>query len=404
MPNSCNGVQALEGLTLDQLDDFITSRASEYIPILGPVISLFEDNDSASRKEILNYLEHVIRGGDPDRIDRGEEAVIVARYFYQCPRCEKKIEEKDVEDYTVAYFQEKYEKGRGEIAEKYNLSPDFAFSPITETIPIEQYSTFRGSRVFEQLADTLPALLTDIPVKRKINFLYPGSGSHIAPLLTAMGLINAEVIDEASFIYTEIDKDSFYNLYYLLREALDKGVFEEVSANTWTTFANNDGSERNLTIRYKGKFIHIKFVLNHGGARYYRKDHLDWADVVIIHDPESGFFEGSVNLLSQMLIDAKDGVSPKNRLVVMEGHSEDYHFASSDTHFPDGMKQTKIVGQYGHCSGIDYVGEIKNCAYSSAGVFLLNDPPLVQMASKFQDAIELSLAIYTPPPRVYITK
>ena len=68
--------------------------------------------------------------------------------------------------------------------------------------------------------------------KRKITVLYPASGSHVTPLDIAHRLIQEGLIDEAKFIFTEIDKDSLGDLRGVLLSLAKTGLYTDLSEST----------------------------------------------------------------------------------------------------------------------------------------------------------------------------
>lgn len=143
--------------------------------------------------------------------------------------------------------------------------------------------------VFFDLAASIqrlnPAILSD----RNLSVLYPGSGAHVSPVLTAMGLIDSNAIDTAEFVYTELNPETAKNIYSGLMEIgrLKPGLLESVALNGDT-----------ITIVYKGKPITIRVDVNTeaeaglspGESRsgeifqYMTEEQFKKADLVILHD------------------------------------------------------------------------------------------------------------------------
>ncbi|OGQ48761.1 MAG: hypothetical protein A3I09_00570 [Deltaproteobacteria bacterium RIFCSPLOWO2_02_FULL_47_10] len=397
-PLNADVVKRLENLTINDLEGLISVGIGESIPILGPLFKLI-GGEKPSRKEVLRWLKMIISGGDPTRLDPGGETQRAALLFAKSGRCKIDIQSGDI----VKYLRDHWDKKRDEIAKSYGLEEGHVFSAVFETLRVETLATFRGLTSFSSLPALLPQLLPRLAATRRLNILYPGSAFHAAPLITAMKLIDSGIIDEAEFTYTEKERSYLSDLEYITRVCMEKGIFEQVVLDPFWKKFDDGGEERTLIITYKGHPIRIIFALNRSGEKYYRDDYFKRADLVIIHDPGHGFFEESVSLLSEMILQKTIESPQKDQVVIMEGVSNDSNYGPSNNPFPETMRQYEVGGPYGHCNGYNGVGEIKECKYSTARVFLMNDSALLEfvVGRKLDD---VSASIYTPPPRVYMVK
>jgi hypothetical protein len=179
---------------------------------------------------------------------------------------------------------------------------------------------------------------------------------------------------------------------------VDDGIFESQQIGMWRVFKGEDGKERDVVVIYKGHPITITFALNRSGAKYYRPEYLQNTDLIVIHDP-GGYFEGSAELLADILMDLRNVEAEKNRVVIMEGMANDTLGGPDRNPFPQDMVQYEIKGPYGHYEVFDWVGEVGKSSYNSARVFLLNDPALQKFAAAYSTVEELAGAIYKAPPK-----
>src|SRR5262249_35735015 len=65
---------------------------------------------------------------------------------------------------------------------------------------------FRSALAFEEAARS--HFLKEVTAERKLTVVYPGSGSHLAPLVLPMKLIDDHQIEEAKLLYYEINATS----------------------------------------------------------------------------------------------------------------------------------------------------------------------------------------------------
>lgn len=315
-----------------------------------------------------------------------------------------KITDRDIDSYEAEFNRETWEGKREKIKETFKFSsvPNPPFHKWINAVPVQYLSRFRGLPAFNKLSDTVVREGALDPT-RELNVLYPGSGSHVAPLITAMNLIDKGKIRGARFTYTEIKERPFDHLRYLLDMALDNGVFDEVAYHSPLPLQFKDGgTEQVIELTYKGRQIQIVFALNCSGDEYYRPEYLNRADVVVIHDID---FKGrqlkAFELLAKMLLHKREKFRQKRQLVIMDGEANK---ASEPGWFGVvkldqlGVAQEFVPGPYGHCSGYKGIGEMDECYYSSARVFRMDEHILMDLAAEIPAVEPLTYKLYMPAP------
>ena len=125
-----------------------------------------------------------------------------------------------------------------------------------------------------------PAFLTN----RSVKVLYPGSGSHVAVLDIAHYLISQNLIDDAKFIFTEIDPLVIPDLRKILFALRTDGFYENVVESEKVFGQNPPQKDITFEVTYKGKKIEIIFSLNRSGNDYYREEDFIDVDVFYNHD------------------------------------------------------------------------------------------------------------------------
>ena len=405
-------VKMFENKHINEIADRISDKPHEVIPIVGPIINLISNSSVKSEKQkLLEEIADIASESNPEIIDPGVETELVARLF--CSDNKNRFNVKspfntsitsaDIEEYHFESRAKFWEAHRNDIAKNYNLTKDNPFSKVFDNINIGLINTFRGISAFDELATHIPDMIPSVRETKKLNVLYPASGAHIAPVITAMKLIDDGTINTATFTYTEIRKKMFRYLHHIIKESVEYNVFNSLEDEGWEKF-ENQGAERKIVIQYNGGTINLLFALNRSGKKYYREEYLESADLVIIHDPGDGFFEGSAEIMANIIYEKRKQFPDKDQAIIMEGTSTANHFGPLKNPFPKSINQIEIKKQYGHCSGENGIGEVDKCAYVSARVFLLNDPALNNLADKYKDASSFSNALYSPPMRVRFYK
>lgn len=336
-----------------------------------------------------SYALDRLLSGDPGRVDPGDEAYIAAEIFTgpYAPVLPFAVAQSDLDSYALEYFS----AHREVVAREYHLeSVEHPFAGYFDNVSPYYFHDFRGLPVFDQLPDLVSANLPQISEHRELNVLYPGSGSHIAPLLTAMKLIDSGIIDRATFTFTEIS-DYSSRITGLLELGIQLGIFDSVNEGGPKHFLFA-GTEQSFEITYKGKKIVLVFALNRSGKEYYREDYLRRADLVVLHDPKDGYLRSSYDLLAHMQREKAKKFPESAQMVVMEGGRRDWEIG-----FPESLAISEISGPYGHCQGFHHnevLGEIWACQHRSAQAFLMNNPAFVEMASRSSSVGELSSLLF----------
>lgn len=377
-------VELYEGLTFEDFENFLP--------------------DVEGKEEFLNSLPEILvmeQEGDPFKIDPGLETFRVARYFdQQAPHLSFfGINGKDIEQYEKKLNRAEWEAKREEIKKTFRIEKmEHPFVRAMDGFPVNHWTLFRSLPVFKDWAVELLQTLESVRQNRSVTILYPGSGSHIAPLMTAVTLIDQGAIDQAEFIYTEIKEDEEEELRFLLSQLTGDKVFEKFWVGPWTVFGE-EGKERVLEVFYQGKTIRILFALNRSGEKYYRREYLERADAVILHDPGHGYLEESFKLLAKMLIQKQIHFPDKRQLLLMEGEQP----KEGLSHFPEGMAMKILEGPYGHCEGgAAGVGEVADCEIAFARSFLLNDPVLSKRVSELDFPESISGELFAPKSEVEV--
>lgn len=316
-------VKMLEGLTLGDFES-----------ILPP--------DDPDRKEVMQKLKQIIRGSNyyprhdarrnPARLDPLWETIHAARLFRTNPpdRDESyphlwpsRIIQEDIDAYQRATLVQWWEGHREKVREEFHLNTvNHPFASLFDRLPVDILSALRGLPVFDSLGEKMVRLIPAIAKSRKLQVLYPGSGFHVAPLLTALRLMDAGIIDEAAYLYTEIDPSHFAWLKHIFERGLGN-PFDRVTLEPKREFPG-EGSEQAILLDYKGHPLRIVFALNRSGENYYRPEYLKEADLVVIHDPGHGAFTDSFGLLAKVLWDKQAAGRGKEQVLIMEGTRKKY--------------------------------------------------------------------------------
>lgn len=385
-------LRAFEGLSLSDFE-----RALPYRP---------------GRKEVLEKLKYIIAGtsihfddndGDFSKLDPVWETLRASRLFLSDAKgayphlWPLRITEQDYDAYRHAAQIRYWEKNRPKIKETFQLG--LVKHPLVELcdeLPILQLTTLKGLPSFDRLAKEILPMVPRIAQSKKLNVLYPGSGFHVAPLITALRLMDEGIIHEATYIYTEIKPEHFVTLAGILNRGIGN-IFDRLAVEKNRVF-QDEGFEQTILLHYKGHPIRLVFALNRSGKDWYRKEYLREADLIVIHDPSNGSFTSSFNLLAQILFDKRSLVPEKPQVVIMEGtrsHRPDDQFG-----FPSSMPQVLLPGTYGHCGGHFSVAEIEFCNFDSARAFPLHDPTLLSLAARHATAQKLSWTLFSPDQEV----
>lgn len=393
-PANAGRVRIFEGITHTRLKNMLAGY---------PV-------DAATQKNLDDIFTQD-PAGKPDSIDRGTEAqnlaeeLQAANHFLWKGKSPLffKIRSKDIQLYKQ---QEEVEAWKARGDESFNElgigKVNHPLAQVARDLGVTHFHNFRSLPAFDRLAQTIANELPAVKISRHLEVLYPASGFHIAPLLTAFRLMDQNLIDTASYTYTEIDKSAFGELCSYAEVLVNKGVCDSFSLKTPKIFGpyGSEGKEYKLELVYKGKTICFTLALNRSGREYYRGEYLPQADIVVIHDPGNNSLKLSYELLSQMLFEKSRGddvFKAKPQLVIMEGEQDPGYFAPSIDRKatpPAGTSFIPLLGPYGHCDGVPVLGEITGCEFQSAFVYKLHDPALMAEAEKSDSATSLAGKIY----------
>lgn len=382
-PPDATKVQALENLTLEDFER-----------------NLF---DRPGKQEALRELAQIISGGNPKLVDPGAEtkhvATLLGRNSLSYPHLLpfNRITIIDIFHYGREHNKKELEN-REKIKQGFQISSiQHPFVKIVDHMPISQIDEFRGLPAFQDLAKVLLEKIPEVKTSRNLQVLYPGSGSHVAPLFTAIKLIDQGIIDQATYTYTELEGAKLGDLAKVLQYGATLNIFDRLTLNKGVDFPDG-GSESVIEILYKGKPIRIIYALNRSGKDYYRREYFERADLIILHDPGRGDVISSFSLLADFLLNKKASpFSQKNQLVIMEGipdKSDPKAPPGAVSTFPKAMGQTSIPGPYGHCFPLFDLGEIGKCNSNFARVFLFNDPALQNLVNQSSNSRDLIMKLY----------
>ncbi len=256
-------------------------------------------------------------------------------------------------------------------------------------------ASFRSARAFYHLADEAPIDTSS----RSLNVLVPASGSHVAPLVTAMRLMDQNRIDEAKFIYTEINPRTVDNLVSVLRK--------------WSSF-NPNLSEPEIVEYRRG---------DNGGditaIRVYWHNRPITIEVKIKDSPKGGYFDpedasnANIIVLHDVGTYAKGNVEPCKKIVpeifesVRNRAEHDPALIVTDNFWGDDIlllgEGGRIEANYGHATPFEIENDQvrKNLngheAWRQArnGVWLLGNSTLFNKLKSKED-IELALIPSNP--------
>lgn len=235
------------------------------------------------------------------------------------------------------------------------LSQACKASITNPTLRMELLESLRSAPAFENAAAALKEKI-DLS-DRTFSALYPGGGAHIAPIVMAMKYIDEGTIDAATFTYTEIDENTLIQLEYLLKNIRSVTPSLEYHPNdkkSDTCDNAENGTITNLELTYKGKSIHIRFLLSCSGKKYFQATELEKSKVFISHDSSGGpDLSGNILMLEEYIREAKALETKKLPPIIMEDLTRRAEYANGgrylrylDLEFLG--KVTRITGGFGH--------------------------------------------------------
>lgn len=261
-------------------------------------------------------------------------------------------------------------------------------------LPTSGLHHMRSLLAFQTLAQRVAEQMTNVTTSRRLTVLYPGAGTHIAPLITAMQLMDENKIDTAYFTYTNIESQ-WKVLFAIFQDLFHAGILERVALSPEKRIGESC-SEWIFHLRYKGKTITLTEAVRCSGERYYREADLQRADIVVIHDPGPGsFLYSSYAQLAQVLRDRERFQDRRPQLAVIEVAVPER--AALDGKPNLGVEPLILPGPYGHCHSVDGLGEFKGCKF--VGVTLPLDHPVLHELVRGQDLSHITRAIFLEKPQ-----
>ncbi len=355
--NAYHRIARFEGLTVKEL----ASRLPQTIP-------------QRLRQFVLTKVAQIVSsdtaaGTNSKRIDPWGEAMQVAalvqshlnRYL------NKPIQKYDNPVYVQELRFGRLEAKRNKILANFSMpSTKHPVLNVLRRLPIRYIDSLRGIRVFYNAATTIEKKHPDLIKDRKLTVLYPASGSHLAPLMTAIRLIDRNKIDSGEFTYTDIDKQHISKIERQLMFLLKNRVITNYTVHSAKIFGNN-GTEHRYEFQYKGKKVSIVLALNRSGKSYWRPEYARGADLVILHDTEGK----NAELIKQLSKEKSSHRAASPQVILTEGRES----ASKQVKKPSQSHYIEIQGQYGHCDGFFTTAaprggvEFSRCAYTSGLLF-----------------------------------
>lgn len=192
---------------------------------------------------------------------------------------------------------------------------------------------FRHVRAFQDLTDSfLSTMPEEVLRKKEITVLYPGGGSHLAPLefalrLFASGKSSAETV---RFIYTDINAEAYEKTAALLEKLEEAGM---LTVSGKDSVNKSKGVEKSVSCALQTaggpKKIELVYAVNRseperGDNDYYKQTYADQADVIISHDSSDEF--RTSYFLGSFLLSLKNSPDQKPRfLFVEDDNNEQLH-------------------------------------------------------------------------------
>lgn len=167
------------------------------------------------------------------------------------------------------------------------------FFDIVYRLNIDQLQDFRSAGAFIKVTDAIEEEGLIAAEKRDFSVMYPGSGSHIAPLVMALLMIDNGSIDRAYFTFTEIDDEAARRIdtYLSAMSGGDDPIFTDYSTYNAETV---NGERTFFVFDYKGKRISLSLLLDNAGrcylprefecSSYCPSEEMVEKDVLVIHD------------------------------------------------------------------------------------------------------------------------
>ena len=223
------------------------------------------------------------------------------------------------------------------------------FSVLNAERPFSIQHLIKSHEFFYRLADDLVENHSSVIADRELSVVYPGSGAHLSPLLTATHLIDLGKIDGARFVYTELNPNTARDVYQAL-QIVDEWIpeyFENVELQDQTVSFTHAGKPVAITVQIN---VDTEIGLEAGESfsrqisQYMPSQYFTSADVIVLHDlyvdPA-----GASSALADYQRELNDG---RVRIVVTPDMPRIYDTAVS-----------RVPGPYG-CSGDSEIGKPTN--------------------------------------------
>lgn len=203
----------------------------------------------------------------------------------------------------------------------------------------------RSTPAFLELVDALKPQL-DL-TKKKLFFLYPGAGNHIAPLYMAANILSSSQVSEIEFVYTDIDGCKLLELIDNLRLLSQVDAdFMFCEDDTVGSSCDGKGEKKTFTLLHKGKIIKIQYQLRCSDKnKWFRDEDYKNADGLIQHD-SAGEAISQILFMTYQYLEAKSRNSGRKPLIM-----EDTTRMDSDSYFG------KEKPEYGRRFDLELLGD-----------------------------------------------
>ncbi|MBT3297627.1 hypothetical protein HN385_01785 [archaeon] len=125
--------------------------------------------------------------------------------------------------------------------------------------------------------------------KQIFNAVYVAGGNHVSPLEIGLQLLEQTNVNEANYVYTDVDEDLMQEFTEALALLTDRGLFQNLEFKDQNI---EEGRERKISLSYQtdsgiNKSLNITYALCMTGPRTISSRYTSNADMLIDHD--SGF-------------------------------------------------------------------------------------------------------------------
>lgn len=190
------------------------------------------------------------------------------------------------------------------------IDPPHQFFEIVYRLNASQIQDFRSAKIFIQTADAIAEEFSKLQL-RALNVVYGGAGSHMAPLAVALRMMDLNIIDRASFLYTEVDEYAVDRVTAYLQGS------EDLFKNLKIAKENKSpGYEVVFSWEYKGKPITLTFAIKRS-EEYINDQYAADGNLYIIHDAGPGTHKNG-QFIKQFIRARKAAQSTKPAWVLAE--------------------------------------------------------------------------------------